>query len=218
MKRTLNYLAISALFAASPVAMAKESSCFDRSVAIVEMVTAAPDNVLEIVAREVAATPGCSCEIVKAAIVATEADRKLVAQIVATSIEAAPDKMRIIAQCAVAVAPDALPNVMKILATLNPNKGDSYSDKGVIEKGGLDKGKEVVVAPALRSPLDGPYVAPGEPSYIVSEGTQSGLSPFGIGEGPSAGHSSSSSSGFNPHCFNPNFFTPNDITDPGNFD
>lgn len=191
MKRTLNYLAIAALFAASPVAMAEESSCFDRSVAVTKMVTAAPDNVLEIVAREVAATPGCSCEIVKAAIVATEADRDLVAQIVATSIEAAPEKMRIIAQCAVAVAPDALPNVMKILATLDPNKGDSYSDKGVIEKGGLDKGKEVVVAPALPSPLDGPYLVPGEPplhpNFFHPDDITNPGGGFGEGEGEGEG-------------------------------
>jgi hypothetical protein len=159
MKRTLNYLTLVAMFAGSAVAVTEESSCFDRSVAVTKMVSADPDNVLEIVQREVTATPLCSCEIVKAAIVATEAKRELVAQIVATAIEAAPEKMRIIAQCAVAVAPDALPNVMAILAKLDPNKGDGV----VSEKGGLDKGKEVVVAPALPSPLDGPYLVPGEP-------------------------------------------------------
>jgi hypothetical protein len=158
MKRTLNYLTLVAMLAGAPLALAAESSCFDRSVAVTKMVTAMPDKVLEIVEREVASTPLCSCEIVKAAIVATEAERELVAQIVAAAIEAAPEKMRIIAQCAIAVAPDALPNVMKILAKLDPNKGDTYS-----EKGGLDKGKEVVVAPAVTSPLEGPYLVPGEP-------------------------------------------------------
>lgn len=140
-----------------------EDSCYDRSVAVTKMVSNEPDKVLEIVEREVAATPLCSCEIVKAAIETTEADRDLVAQIVATAIGAAPEKMRIIAQCAVAVAPDALPNVMKVLAALDPNKGEGYSEKGVMEKGGLDKGKEVAVAPMLPSPLDGPYLVPGEP-------------------------------------------------------
>jgi hypothetical protein len=90
-----------------------------------------------------------------------EADRDLVAQIVASAIGAAPEKMRIIAQCAVAVAPDALPNVMKILAELDPNKGDGPSAKGGMAKGG--KGKEVAVAPGMRNPLDGPYLVPGEP-------------------------------------------------------
>jgi hypothetical protein len=163
MKRTLNYMTLIATIAASPLAIAEESSCYDRSVAVTKMVTAQPENVLEIVGREVAATPLCSCEIVKAAIVATEAERELVAQIVATAVDAAPEKMRIIGQCAIAVAPDALPNVMKILAKLDPAKGDGYSEKGVIEQGSLDKGKEVVVAPGLPSPLDGPYLVPGEP-------------------------------------------------------
>lgn len=162
MKRTLNYMALAVMLAGAPAAFAEESSCYDRSVAITKMVSAQPDKVLEIVEREVAASPGCSCEVVKAAIVATEADRKLVAQIVATAINAAPEKMRIVAQCAVAVAPDALPNVMAILAELDPNKGESYPS----EKGGLDKGKEVIVEPAWPSPLDGPYLIPGEPPLV----------------------------------------------------
>lgn len=164
MKQVLSSLILAAMVTGATPVLADESSCYDRSVAVTKMVVAEPAKVLEIVEREVAATPLCSCEIVKAAIEATEADRELVAQIVATAIGAAPDKMRIIAQCAVAVAPDALPNVMKILAAIDPNKGEGSSEKGVIsEKGGLDKGKEVAVAPALPSPLDGPYLVPGEP-------------------------------------------------------
>lgn len=210
MKRTLNYLTLAAVLIGSPIAGAKESSCYDRSVAVTKMVTASPDNVLEIVDREVAATPGCSCEIVKAAIIATEAERELVAQIVTVAIEAAPEKMRIIAHCSIAVAPDALPNVMKVLAKLDGNKGDGSSAKGGLEKGGLDDGKEVAVAPALRSPLDGPYVAPGEPSYLqTSDGGQPGSSPFALGG------SSGGSAPF-PAGLNPDFFTPDDITDPGN--
>ena len=163
MKRTLKYVALALVFSGAPVAMAEGSDCYDLSVTVTKAVSSAPDNVLQIVARQVASNPGCACEVVKAAIVATEADRALVGQIVATAIEAAPEKMRIVAQCAIAVAPDALPNVQAILAKFDPQGGDGYSDKGGMEKGGLDKGEVVEVAPALPSPLDGPYLVPGEP-------------------------------------------------------
>jgi hypothetical protein len=107
-----------------------------------------------------------------------------VGQIVSAAIEAAPEKMRIIAQCAIAVAPDALPEVQAVIAKLDPQAGDGYPvvgakggtakdgyskggySKGGYEKGGMAKGgaKEgpiVDVKPA--SPLDGPYLVPGIP-------------------------------------------------------
>ena len=130
-----------------------------------------------VVQREVAASPSCSCEVVKAAIVATEADRELVGQIVETAVDAAPDKMRIIAQCAIAVAPDALSDVQAVIAKLDPQSGESFSSKGGFAKGGHSKGgyakgakggKDVladgpVVEVKPASPLDGPYLVPGIP-------------------------------------------------------
>ena len=84
------------------------------------------------------------------------------AQIVETAIEAAPEKMRMVAQCAIAVAPDALPNVQAILVKHDPQGGDTVIESA---KGGLDKGAKIPipeqVSPA--SPLDGPYLVPGEP-------------------------------------------------------
>ena len=161
MKRTLNYVALALVLAGSPVAMAEGKDCYDLSVAVTKAVAANPDNVLQIVSREVSANSGCACEVVKAAIVATEADRKLVAQIVETAINAAPDKMRLIAQCAIAVAPDALPDVQAILVKLDPQGGETVYES---EKSGLDDAKGPVpeeVRPA--SPLDGPYLVPGVP-------------------------------------------------------
>lgn len=155
-------MALALVLAGSPAAMAEGTDCYDLSVAVTKAVAAKPDHVLQIVSREVAANSDCACEVVKAAIVATEADRKLVAQIVATAIEAAPEKMRLVAQCAIAVAPDALPNVQAILVKLDPQGGETAYES---EKGGMDKGGKVQipeqVSPA--SPLDGPYLVPGEP-------------------------------------------------------
>ena len=194
MKRTLKYVALALVFAGTPAAMAEGSDCYDLSVAVTKAVSSAPSNVLEIVQLQVAASPECACEVVKAAIVATEADRKLVGQIVATAIEAAPDKMRIVAQCAIAVAPDALPNVQAILAKLDPQGGDGYSDKGGMEKGGMGKGKggEVEVAPRWPSVLDGPYLVPGEPPihpFFISPPSVSdpGHLPHGSSGGGSGG-------------------------------
>lgn len=179
MKNTLNYaLSLFALISL-PLTAAEEIDCYELSVTVSEAVTSAPDSVLVTVQKQVAANPGCSCEVVKAAIVASEADRELVGQIVSTAVEAAPDKMRIIAQCAIAVAPDALTEVQAVIAKFDPQAGVSdvsYSkggmSKGGMAKGGMSKGgyakgakgvEEPIVEVKPASPLDGPYLVPGIP-------------------------------------------------------
>lgn len=74
----------------------------------------------------------------KAAIVATEADKKQVAQIVEQAIVLVPNKASLLTTCALAVAPDAHVEVMKVAAKYtNKNTGDSgYSAKGGSAKGG----------------------------------------------------------------------------------
>lgn len=87
-------------------------------------------TVLQIVESEVAANPGCACEIVKTAIEASGADETLVADITEVAITAAPESMRMISQCAIAAMPEALPAIQAVLAKLDPNRGDSsYSSK-----------------------------------------------------------------------------------------
>lgn len=168
-------MALALVLAGSPAAMAEGTDCYDLSVVVTKAVAAKPNHVLEIVGRQVAANSSCACEVVKAAIVATEADRKLVAQIVEAAIEAAPEKMRMVAQCAIAVAPDALPNVQAILVKLDPQGGDTVYES---EKGGLDKGKEVIPVPPVgpANPLDGPYLVPGEPPLFPSFTTPPSIS------------------------------------------
>ncbi len=151
MKRTLNYAILACAVATAPAALAEESNCTKVSETVIKLVTAKPDNVLAIVERQTAANPTCSCEVVKGAIVATEASRELVSQIVATAIESAPDKMSVITSCAIAVAPDALPQIKAVLAKLNL--------KGLARKGNdpVGGGSDV------KNPLDGPYLIPGLP-------------------------------------------------------
>ena len=58
MKRTLKYVALALVFAGTPAAMAEGSDCYDLSVAVTKAVSAAPDNVLQIVERQVTLTLG----------------------------------------------------------------------------------------------------------------------------------------------------------------
>jgi hypothetical protein len=125
--------------------------------------------VLEITAKEIAAAPGCSCEIVKAAIKASEAESKTVAAIVEAAISAAPDQMRLISQCAIAMAPDAIGDIQAVVAKLDANAGDS----GTSSKGGA-KVPASEVAKEEWNPLD----FPGDDTAVVGprQGTDGGNS------------------------------------------
>jgi hypothetical protein len=96
--------------------------------------------------------------VVKAAIQGTEADSKLVASIVETAATAAPEKMRLVSQCAVAVAPEALGDVQAVMSRLDPNLGEA-SDSSKSAKGA----KDVAVQPAW-NPLDFPGQGPVGPT------------------------------------------------------
>ena len=156
MKITIKYALFGAVLASITPAFADAPDCNKVSVAVKKAVAAQPDKVLELVAAQVGQNESCACEVVKAAIVASDADKALVANIVNAAITAAPSKLRIIGQCAVAVAPDALAEVQAVVTKMSSNAGDSgYSAKGG-EKGGDEKGKTVVVPPVIQNPLDFP--------------------------------------------------------------
>jgi hypothetical protein len=157
MKTTLKFALITSLFGfASVTSYAAEVDCAKLSFSIKEEVAANRSMVLQIVEKSVLANPTCACEIVKAAITTTEADVKLVTAIVEVAATAAPEQMRLIAQCAVAVVPDSLAEVQLVLAKLDPGTGDSSSSgKEVAEKGGMDKGGDVKTA-APQNVLDFP--------------------------------------------------------------
>jgi len=146
MKNTLKFALVGALLAvAAPVASA---DCYKVSKQVAKGITAQPEQVLAIVAKQIAANKGCACEIVKAAIVAIEADKKQVAQIVEQAIVLVPNKASLLTTCALAVAPDAHVEVMKVAAKYtNKNTGDSgYSAKGgdgYSSKGGSDEKSNV---------------------------------------------------------------------------
>ncbi len=83
--------------------------------AVKQSVSEQPSKVIEIVSTQLAKNEAAACEIVKAAIVASNADKGLVAEIVQAATKVAPEKVGIVSQCAVAVAPDAIAEVQIIL-------------------------------------------------------------------------------------------------------
>ena len=105
-----------------------------------------------------AAAPGCACEIVKAAIEASKANARWSRAIVESAATAAPDKMRLISQCAVAVAPMSLDEVQAVIAKPDPNAGEA-GQSAKSAKGG--ETGEVATTP---NPLDFPGQGPVGPT------------------------------------------------------
>lgn len=154
MKTSLRHALAVAGIALLPAAAFAEQDCVKLAVSVKHAAAARPAKVLEIVEAELSANPDCACEIVKAAIQGAEADSKTVASIVETAAMTAPDKMRLVSQCAVAVAPDSLGEVQAVISRLDPHRGES----GASAKDAKDA-KDVAVKPAW-NPLDFPGQGP----------------------------------------------------------
>ena len=148
MKKTI-YFAVMSLALGSLSASAAVD-CVKLSVSVKHAVAAERASVLEIVTAQINANPGCACEVVKAAIEGANADASTVAAIVEAAAVAAPDQMRLVAQCAIAVAPDSLGKVQATMAKLDPNKGEG----GKSSKSGKEAAAEA--APEEANPLDFP--------------------------------------------------------------
>ena len=120
------------------------------------------------VTKHVSASPEFACEIVKTVVRESQCDVATVASIVESAALAAPDQLRLIAQCAIAMAPDSLVEVQQIVAKLDPSAGDGEASGKEIASGkqGADVastddgnpldfptgGEEVVVGPTPNSP------------------------------------------------------------------
>jgi hypothetical protein len=152
MKKTIYFALMSA--ALGTVSASAAVDCVNLSVSVKHAVAAERATVLEVVAAQINANPGCACEVVKAAIEGVNADAPTVGAIVEAAITAAPDQLRLISQCAVAVAPDALTNIQAVLAKLDPSTGEGSSAKSA------KSGKEPAAAPKEESanPLDFPSI------------------------------------------------------------
>jgi len=140
-------------------------------------------QILEITSREVAANSHCACEIVKVVIETAKPEVEAVAAIVEVAILAAPEHMRLIAQCGIAASPDALAQILAVLAKYDPNAGEAgrsaKSAKG--EKAALGE------AAADANPLDFPGQGPVVPLFSMFPGIPAlaGYNPFNPFFGPS---------------------------------
>lgn len=161
MKNSLKLLLVTAALGTAPIYAqdAEPADCTAIVASVTNSIEADKSEVLNVVSTQVGATPNCACEIVKAAIVASEASNDLVGQIVETAINAAPGKSSLIAQCATSEAPGALAQI----------------NAGVINAGGTPAG-----GLGGDNPLDFPGDVAG--GGVVSGGDQNSGAGAGTGE------------------------------------
>lgn len=137
-----------------------------------------PARMLEIVSGEVAANPSCSCEVVKAAIQQYKPEAGTVAAITEAAIIAAPEHMRITAQCAIAAAPEAAAEVQALVARLDPAGGDGSMESSKSAKDATGPEETAYVNNPLDFPAQGSDgLAPGSP--LPGGPTLGGLAPIG---------------------------------------
>jgi len=115
------------------------SNCDKIAQDVRESVTKEPTKVLMIVEDALVINETCACEIVKAAITASNADQPMVKQIVQTAVAVAPKMSPVIIECANAVSPGAVEG------------GDQAQT--VSQKSGKDA-KRVVPSEAIQPPKD----------------------------------------------------------------
>jgi hypothetical protein len=115
-------LALLAATYGAPAGTGGATGCAAVTLSVQQRVKLEPGRVLDIVAEEISTHKTCACEVVKAALAASGADAALTARIVETAATAAPESMRLAAQCAIAAVPEALPQVQAVLARLDPKR------------------------------------------------------------------------------------------------
>ncbi len=140
-----------------------DSNCQGITLSIEHRIMRDAANVLEIVEAEVRANPSCACEIVKTAIKVSEADSEKVVSIVEASINAAPETMRIVSQCAIAAMPESLAGVQALLAKYDANGGEGRSAKSSKDTKDAKSSTPGQVA-AMPNPLDFPGGGPVGPT------------------------------------------------------
>lgn len=101
MKKTIFLLAATSFLGS---ALVQAQNCEDVASSVTEAASAEDANILEIVDEKVSESPNCVCEIVKAAIAASDAEGQAFGDIVEAAGNAAPEKLQLIVDCASTVA------------------------------------------------------------------------------------------------------------------
>lgn len=170
MKNTMKNALIGALLlAAAPFATAEDAKAHavkcgeiykEASVAVAK----SPAKVLEIIAKMVAANEACAGSVVKAAIVATNANDELVSQIVEAAVSAAPKQASSIAANATAVAPSASGKIAAVVArvTSGTAQGPQKVHPNSFPEGPRGVGQGIpTVGPAAVGPAGGVLTSQG---------------------------------------------------------
>lgn len=153
---TLGFASLAALASLSTASAAETDLCSPLHAAVTKAVSAAPESVLKVVAEQVAASPKCACEIVKAAITASTANNSMVVAIVEAAAAAAPDQLPVVLACAAAAAPQAA-------AALADKFGAETEGSGKAVVGKESVGKAPMMAPVVEEEYseDFGFIRPG---------------------------------------------------------
>jgi hypothetical protein len=136
-----------------------DSSCRRVSLSVEQQIKLNPANTLQVVELELQTNGGCTCEIVKSAIKASDAGLEMIVAIVETSIISAPETMNLASQCAIAASPESLAGIQALLAKYDPNAGKSGMELNGAKDSKSSKQSKYVIpdsVASMPSPLDFP--------------------------------------------------------------
>lgn len=107
------------------------AGCDDISNDVAAAIQKDPSKTLMIVEDALVINESCACEIIKAAILASQADSGLVNQIVQTGISVAPKMSGVIMDCATSVSPAAITAVSTVSSDYLTDSGKNPSKNPV---------------------------------------------------------------------------------------
>lgn len=129
-------------------AIGAPASCDDIAKDVRQAVAKDPSKVLMIVEDALVISEECACEIVKAAIIASNADAAKVKEIVQTAMAVAPKKSAIIAECAAAVTSSG-----PVIAASTAETKEADDGKNPVSGKNVLAGKNTVSAKNVAPPV-----------------------------------------------------------------
>lgn len=138
----------------------RENNCQRLALSVEQCAKLDRSEVLAIIENEMKSNPACTCEIVKAAIRATDADADLVVAIVETAITVSPESMRVVSQCAIATAPESLAGVQALLSQYDANAGEAGNSAKDSKGAKVASIQAADAVAAIPNPLDFPGKGP----------------------------------------------------------
>ena len=110
----------------SSATLSLAADCDATGAKVKSSIEKSPEKLLVIVENAVSKNESCACEVVKAAIEASNADKQVVRDIVVTAVSAASEMAATIAECALAAAPEAAAEIRAGLSEVFEG-GEAYS-------------------------------------------------------------------------------------------